>query len=439
MKSDVIVVGGGLGGLSCARDLARAGTDVVIVEARARVGGRVEGMEFDDGRVLQMGGEIIGTVHHGYLELAAELGLEIVPSYTDESGENGYDMLDGAHIGEEWLTEADLASFARLEEEMLRIAATVNPADPWSHPDAERLDNLSVGALIRSLEPTWMAYRLFEAEAFASAGGTSERSSVLAWARAAAGVGGVLNTDYSQWENLKVKGGSSVLVDALEAELSGRIRFSAPVASIHVGSPCVVTLVSGEVMTADAVVCALPVGPLRRVGITGLSTERVRSLHRQRQALASKGVTVLDQPVWRRVGWNGLAVSEHAVGGFWVQGENTLSSLLGPEKRGYIDAAPPGTLTQDLLDSLERLCGPVEAKAVLWRHWGTDPYTLGYVAIWEPGDLMAVGPLHGTHEPPFYVAGSDHWSAGYMEGAVRTGRDAARAILGQPRPSLYVE
>ena len=108
--------------------------------------------------------------------------------------------------------------------------------------------------------------------------------------------------------------------------------------------------------------------------------------------------------------------------------------------RGYIDAAPPGTLTQSLLDSLERLCGgPVDAKAVLWRHWGTDPYTLGYVALWEPGDLTAVGPLHGTHEPPFYVAGSDHWSAGYMEGAVRTGRDAARAILGQPRPSLYVE
>jgi monoamine oxidase len=40
-----------------------------------------------------------------------------------------------------------------------------------------------------------------------------------------------------------------------------------------------------------------------------------------------------------------------------------------------------------------------------------------------------VGPLHGTHEPPFYVAGSDHWVAGYMEGAVRTGRAAARAAL----------
>ena len=44
---------------------------------------------------------------------------------------------------------------------------------------------------------------------------------------------------------------------------------------------------------------------------------------------------------------------------------------------------------------------------------------------------MAVGPRHGTHEPPFYVCGSDQWVAGYMEGAVRTGRAAAAAALGE--------
>ena len=53
----------------------------------------------------------------------------------------------------------------------------------------------------------------------------------------------------------------------------------------------------------------------------------------------------------------------------------------------------------------------------------------GYITSWRPGDVMAVGPLHGTHEPPFYVCGSDQWVCGYMEGAVRTGRGAARAVL----------
>jgi monoamine oxidase len=44
--------------------------------------------------------------------------------------------------------------------------------------------------------------------------------------------------------------------------------------------------------------------------------------------------------------------------------------------------------------------------------------------------VLRVGPLHGTHAPPFYVCGSDQWVAGYMEGAVRTGRAAAAAALG---------
>ena len=73
---------------------------------------------------------------------------------------------------------------------------------------------------------------------------------------------------------------------------------------------------------------------------------------------------------------------------------------------------------------------PALAPLQTWtRLWGTDPWTQGYVTNWRPGDVEAVGPLHGTHEPPFYVCGSDQWVAGYMEGAVRTGRAAARAAL----------
>ena len=75
---------------------------------------------------------------------------------------------------------------------------------------------------------------------------------------------------------------------------------------------------------------------------------------------------------------------------------------------------------------------PRDPQAVFFRRWGIDPWTRGYITGWRPGDVMSVGPLHGTHEPPFYVCGSDQWVCGYMEGAVRTGRAAAAAAVGYP-------
>ena len=57
------------------------------------------------------------------------------------------------------------------------------------------------------------------------------------------------------------------------------------------GSPaagCSVDTATGERFECDAVVCALPVGPLRRVAIHGVSADRLASLDRQRHALAAK-------------------------------------------------------------------------------------------------------------------------------------------------------
>jgi monoamine oxidase len=67
VSCDVLVLGGGLAGLAAARDLLAAGADVELLEARDRPGGRVEQAVLDDGRVVQLGGEVVGSFHTAYL------------------------------------------------------------------------------------------------------------------------------------------------------------------------------------------------------------------------------------------------------------------------------------------------------------------------------------------------------------------------------------
>jgi phytoene dehydrogenase-like protein len=50
VSRDVLVLGAGLAGLAAARDLAAAGADVLVLEARDRPGGRVEQAVLEDGR-----------------------------------------------------------------------------------------------------------------------------------------------------------------------------------------------------------------------------------------------------------------------------------------------------------------------------------------------------------------------------------------------------
>ena len=119
------------------------------------------------------------------------------------------------------------------------------------------------------------------------------------------------------------------------------------------------------------------------------------------------------------------------IGSTWPQQEGVLSALVPPERYAAFVASDPDTRHREALEQIAGLYGEQALTPMqTWtRLWGTDPWTQGYVTNWRPGDVEGVGPLHGTHEPPFYVCGSDQWVAGYMEGAVRTGRAAARAAL----------
>ena len=260
-----------------------------------------------------------------------------------------------------------------------------------------------------------------------------ERTSLLADLRKEAAAGATAFSNYDVWECLRVAEGSATVPLTVAAELGHQIRYACPVASIRVAaSGCSVTTLTGERFDCDAVVSAVPVGPLRRIAVEGVSRERMDSLERQRHALAAKVVFAYETSFWEEQGQNGSMYFETGMmGGSWPQKPGIMSTLVPPERLAAFLATSPALIEQDLIAEMVLAMGEraADAQGVFIRRWGVDPWTEGYITGWRPGDVMAVGPLHGKHEPPFYVCGSDQWVAGYMEGAVRTGRGAAAAAL----------
>ena len=435
--NDVIVLGAGLAGLSAARDLAAAGVDVRVLEARGRVGGRVEQTDLADGRLVQLGGEVVGPAHTAYSQLVDELGLTLVPAFAGLPGDDVWVLADGTYRGEgiPWFTDADRRSFEVAERAFADLVRSVDPDDPWKHPDAARLDALSVGQWLREVGATPNVVRARDIAMLALAAESVERTSLLSDLRKEAAVGSTSFYDYDVWEVSRVSEGSATVALRIAAELGHRVTLGAVVERVSLSAQgCTVTLASGERYTAGAVISTIPAGPLRSIRIDGLSDARRASLDRQRHALTSKVTAAYSDSFWAADGLNGTAYAEVGMlGGTWVQRDGILSALVPPERQSAFLATSPDQLHGELLDELAAAFGPRarEVQHLAVRRWAIDPFTLGYITSWRPGDVMGVGPLHGTHEPPFYVAGSDQWVCGYMEGAVRTGRAAAAAALTQ--------
>lgn len=112
---DVAIVGAGMAGLGCARQLSRAGLTCVVLEARDRVGGRILTMRAPSHDPVELGAQVIHGDQASIWGILGEVGLRTAPlGHTDEFvfcvGDQMFTMDDtiASRVVAPWIVEQQL-------------------------------------------------------------------------------------------------------------------------------------------------------------------------------------------------------------------------------------------------------------------------------------------------------------------------------------------
>lgn len=408
--ADVIVIGAGMAGLRCATDLVAGGADVVVLEARDRVGGRVWSHTFANGQTCERGAEFIDAHHTEVLNLAADLDLRLTRRDTAEGGRAT--LVDSANRAVPTHLHSSLAGDLAVWEAAL---AGLRPTVEFeSSTVADLVDSLTLSPVARLV-----IGRELRTEFMLPPDEVSQRFAAL--------VGS--NRSARGREIHRVVGGNDQLATGLAKRLGDRVRLGSTVAQIDADSG-LVTLATGEELGAGAVVAAVPLPVLSR-----LWPRMPLGLGALAYGVGGKiSVQFAGRP-WRDQGLDGTVLSDRSWGHVWETTDDqngdagVLTNLLASHDGAGFVALPdsPAQLVKEL-DRVFPGAGRLAGERVR-TDWTNDPHTLGCYVCAGPGQWESALPELQNAHGRLWLAG-EHADdlTGFVEGALRSGARVAAAI-----------
>lgn len=456
----IVIVGGGLAGMTCAYRLRQRGVASTVYDANANVGGRTWTLRgfFDDGQITEHGGEFISSEHKAVADLAVEMGLELIDFRSAQKpGTEEVYWVHGKRVRYKEMLREYAAVYPKLQ-------AANDAADyPTLHNrythEGYKLDHMSAREWINANVPGgvdstigWM----LDVDATTENGGEASLQSSLELIYMLAHMPAYHRGSEFYWvgtdEKFGVKGGNDQIVHRIAAKLpDSAIRTSTALVGLKRRSDgSYVCTFESQLQTfdvpADYVVLALPFTTLRRVDLkhAGFTPLKLTAIEKLQLGTNTKIYMQFRKRLWNDLGYNGFTYADT---GF----QQTLDSSRGQDgKSGILEfysggvtgasfgpasfAPPDESVVRKQLKGLEPLypgiTGQWNGKAFM-DYWTGDRWHKGSYTYYGVGQSTLFAGIERARQGNVLFAG-EHTAIdfqGFMNGAVLTGDAAAKGIL----------
>jgi monoamine oxidase len=430
----VVIVGAGFSGLTAAYELAQAGYDVTVVEARNRVGGRV--ISFSDmvpGKIVEGGGELVGTNHPRWIRYAERFKLTLVEA-TEEDAEAPI-VLGGKRLTadeSEKLWEEMAVAFTGVDADAKTVG---NPSEPWTTPNAEALDARSMGAFIDGLNTSPLCKLGLHTMMTADNGVITAWQSYLGNLAMIQGGGGGKGY-WLESETHRCGGGNQQLAQKFVGAIgAAKVLTRMPVRAIAVTDRGArVSIADGRVLEADHVILTAPPSTWNRIAID----PRLPITLDPQMATNVKCLIALKSRFWRQAELAPELLSDGPVSLTWdgtdgqPGGTAAMVAFSGGNAADQCREWRPETRAENFLAALEKVYRGIRPSFVKYRFmdWPSDPWSKGSYSFPAPGQVMAQGRTLRQGLGWLHFAGeyTSYAFMGYMEGALESGAAVAARI-----------
>ncbi|KAI8818331.1 uncharacterized protein EV422DRAFT_180527 [Fimicolochytrium jonesii] len=452
---DVIVVGAGLAGLTAARRCLEAGLDVLVLEARDRVGGRTMTRQIN-GVVYDLGGMWINPDTQPLVgALVKEFDLNLFPQY--RTGSSVLELEPGklrTYTGD--IPSISIPSLIDVQQGITRLESMCRKVpldDPTKAKDAFAHDSITLAEWMRRNLWTRESKQMFDIACRSIIGVDPEEISFLwflFYCHSGKGLLSLIEVEGAQ--KMRLEEGAATISKRLAALLpQSRIILSAAVQSIEQlspdGSVTVFTNSTNIPYRARTVIFTAPPPQYTRVKWSPELPALKKHFTQRSTAMGyyTKVVLRYSTAFWRDNGLSGEMVSHCGPVSLVFDtcsgdaGVACLTAFLLSGAGREWSAQPPSQRKSVILHHLRTLTSsdlalhPIE---YIEQDWSAEEYSGGCpVASMGCGLLTQYGTeiraVHGN----VHFAGTEtatEW-CGYMEGAVGSGERVAREVVGSLR------